>query len=486
MCIRVAALVGALRRCRSQCSGGSQPQRGRAVALGALLLVGLGPGCRPSPSSASGPEARRELNVGTSALAPWQQAAIARARQQVAAAPGDGAARVELGMALMEATLAGALHYQTQAELHLERAFELRPGDAELQRALGRFYNLRAVEYDFSKAERQSRVYDALLGGLEPGEMSVSQFVAHSFRRLAEIIHAADRGRMFTALLALRELEAELAAKNEQHADDIELAALAGNFELFFAGFVPVGRVARIRRGIAYFTKVRERWDEMRPGIRASPHCPNTRENFMFELAEAHLALGERAAASELYAEMACSSPPATRGKALIAEAAKYRLAHLDEYAHDLELMPPWPSDGGNCIVCHAWTGDVPLSSFHAHGTIDFAAAVDGRSWSARPAPMLTRNPRPEMKLAPELRASLDRHCAPCHLRGGEAVATLDLANPMIVRQHANVLLESMQAGRMPPRSGEWADHDRVSLEQLTHWLRALSETGPGSKSHEL
>ena len=78
--------------------------------------------------------------------------------------PDDFAARRASGLAHMNFTLAGVLRLRDRAEQDLEAAFAMNPGDAALNRSLGRFYNLRAVAGDYSKAEMQVKVYAALLG----------------------------------------------------------------------------------------------------------------------------------------------------------------------------------------------------------------------------------------------------------------------------------------------------------------------------------
>ena len=85
----------------------------------------------------------------------------------------------------------------------------------------------------------------------------------------------------------------------------------------------------------------------------------------MFELAEARLALGEREAAAQIYRELATPRAPATPAREQIAQVAAGRLSQLDDLAGDLGLMPPWPSDADNCVVCHASRARVSLRTLH-------------------------------------------------------------------------------------------------------------------------
>lgn len=281
------------------------------------------------------------------------------------AAPNDFGARRDSGVAHMWATLGGALELTTRAELDLEAAFALDPTDKGLTRMLGRFYNLRGVGGDRSKAALQVEVYAAHLSGTEVDAMTDAQFVAYSFSRLGAILDLRNRGRVLAALGQVEALEDELARRTAASPDDVELHALAGNFAFFFAGNIPIGRRERVERAVAHFEIVRERWDTMRAGARDPVHCPNTRENFMFELAEGYLVLGRLDEARALHGELTTVHPPLTRAKEQIAEVSAERVEHAERYSGQMRLMPPWPSDVGNCVVCHAWTRDVPLDSLY-------------------------------------------------------------------------------------------------------------------------
>jgi tetratricopeptide (TPR) repeat protein len=327
----------------------------------ALALAVGGAACKPAEPASPAPA--QQLDADLTADQTEALAQLARAADE---APGDVAARRASGLAHMRLTLAGMLQFRDRAELDLEAAFDLDPHDALVARSLGRFYNLRAVQGDGSKAARQVQVYAALLGDAPVSEMNVSQFSAWSFSRLGVILQLRNRGNLLGALAQIKQLEAELSRRLQAQPDDVELHALAGNFAFFFAGNVPFDRRARVQTAVEHFEVVRRDWERMRAGARHPEHCPNTRENFMFELAEGYLVLGRRDEAAAIHRELTQIREPYTRAKEQIAFVSAERLDNAPRYDGDLDLMPPWPSDAGNCVVCHAWTADIPMDSLHA------------------------------------------------------------------------------------------------------------------------
>ncbi|MEM9462816.1 MAG: hypothetical protein AAGF11_52230 [Myxococcota bacterium] len=413
----------------------------------ALGLVLLGSCSRPAaqPRASSHP-------ATYASLSPAAEAELERLRAAAQAAPDDYAAHKALGLRLMEHTLSGVLPLQAEAERTLERAFALRDDDEQLLRSLGRFYNMRAVEYDFSKADAQIRVYAALLGDEDPQAMSVSHFVAYGFFMLGRIIQAADQGDRLRALRLVRSLERTLARRTATQPDNVELAALAGNFALFFAGSVPVGRRKRLRRGAAHFEFVKAHWSDMRPGARDPWRCPNTYENFVFELAEAQLALGRTSRAHAIYRELSQVRGQVTRGKELIAAASRHRLEHLPAYTGRLELMPPWPSDVGNCIVCHAYTGQLPTQTLWVAPGLHLDLAATPTEAKPRPVRAPSRDPQPARDDPGTATADpLRRICGACHAPGGEAHHILDLSDPTAVSEARAAILDAIESGAMPP-----------------------------------
>ncbi|MEE9381853.1 MAG: hypothetical protein V3V08_00365 [Nannocystaceae bacterium] len=421
---------------------------------------------------ASAPDLRGPDDV--TELTSDQRAHIRALVGTAAESPQDFTAQKIAGFALMHLTLSGALHLQRHAELHLERAYELRQDDAELNRTLGRFYNMRAVDHDFSKSAWQQRVYASLLGEQSPRRMSDAHFIAYSFFSLAELIRLADQHKLLRAFSRLRQLERDLEDRVHANPDDVELRALAGNFALFFAGEVPVGRRRRIDRGIRHFEFVRRHWDRMGASAKDPQHCPNTYENFMFELAEAHLARDHEAQARQIYQELARVRSPRTRAKELIAAVSEHRLAYLGSYRGDLRLMPPWPSDVGNCVVCHSYTGEIPEHSLRVHSPLHLdrlpTAAVPKPADTARlvAAKIVTIATDYPATAAPLL-ALIRLRCASCHFPGGRAAGTIDLSRYKSVMHQADAISETVADGTMPPTTPLSTDERRTLSEWLTH-----------------
>lgn len=441
----------------------------------ALLLACTG---KPKghPSLDAGPQAhtRRDLELSAE-----QEAALAELAARADANPDDLAALEASGFAHMNFALAGVLRLQGRAEQDLEAAFALDPSDARLARSLGRFYNMRAVAGDWSKADMQVRVYHALLGDADPMAMSDSDFVAYSFFALGRILAKKNRGKNLEALATVNELEQQLAARVAAAPDNIELYALAGNFAFFFAGNIPLARERRVREAVDYFEVVRARWAEMRPGAKDPEHCPNTRENFMFELAEGHMVLREGESARAIYEELATIQAPRTRAKELIAHVASERLRNFDRYLGDMRLMPPWPSDVGNCVVCHAWNAEVPLDSLWVLEPIrpeDVPSKAELKPLGAWLLGGEATHAGPTIEgrgqLPDALAGLIERECAPCHFPGGEVADTLDLSHAKAVIEAAKWIDARVEAGEMPPDQGLSAG-DRAIVRD---WARPEEE----------
>ena len=412
---------------------------------------------------------RRDLELGDE-----QAAALAALAAEADAHPDDFAARKASGLAHMRFTLAGVLRLRDRAEADLEAAFALKSDDPELDRSLARFYNMRAVAGDYAKADMQVKVYAALLGKQEPLAMSHGDFVAWSFFQLGRILADKNRGHNLDALAKVRELEQILATRVAQHPDEIELRALAGNFAFFFAGNIPLDRMRRVEQAVAYFEVLRARWDEMRPGARDPNHCPNTRENFMFELAEGYLVLEQSASAREIYEELATIQGPRTRAKELVAHVSQERLRNLERYRGDMKLMPPWPSDVGNCVVCHAYNAEVPLDSLYSLEPIRLADVPSQADYKPLTG-LLPAEPDVPPRIADRERMPsavaevLERRCAPCHFPGGEVADMLDLSAAGAASQARPWILERTSAGDMPPDAPLPAEE----LEILKGWVPA-------------
>lgn len=395
--------------------------------------------CRGHDASAPGrtPVLRRDL-----ALTDEQAAYLAELSAAADASPADAAALRASGMAHMRFTLSGVVSLRDRAERDLEAALRLAPDDRELARALGRFYNFRAVERDATKARAQVEVYHGYLGERPVSEQDSAAFVAWSFSQLGAILALRDQGRLLAAFGQIRALEDALRERTAADPDDVELWAVAGNFAFFFAGNIPTGKRERVREAVRYFTHLRARWSELREGARDPDQCPNTYENFMFELAEGHTALGQTEPAADIYRELTVVRGPSTRPKQQIAHVAAERLRNLDAYAGKLELMPPWPSDIGNCIVCHSYTSDVPLTTLYSLTPISLDDIP--QTAVAKPVPRTREVP-------PEITAIVQAHCQRCHGRGGEAESYASFVHDGDLVERSRSIERRIAAGEMPP-----------------------------------
>ncbi len=410
---------------------------------------------------APNPALRRDLQL-TDAQAHY----LAALADTADANPQDGAALRASGLAHMQFTLSGVLSLRDRAERDLEAALRLRPDDRELARALGRFYNLRAVERDASKASEQVAAYRAYLGELAVPELNSAQFVGYAFSQLGHILELRDAGRMLAAFAAVHDLEDHLRERTRANPDDLELWAVAGNFAFFFAGNIPGGKRERVETAVHYFTRLRERWDELRAGARDPEQCPNTYENFMFELAEGHVTLGQLEQARPIYRELVEVRAPVTRAKQQIAYVAAERLRNLERYKGKFELMPPWPSDVGNCVVCHSYTSDVPLTTLYSLEPMTLDDMPKGNA----DKPIGTMVPSSDAGPIPaEVRALLEAACLTCHAHG---LAPLALEDDAALFAHRTAIGRVVAAGQMPPR-------ERLSVEQidmLVGWAATLRE----------
>jgi hypothetical protein len=418
------------------------------------VIVALA-GCRePGPPRPPTTALRRDLE-----LTETQSSYLERLASDADAHPKDFDTRKASGMAHMRFTLSGVLSLRDRAEQDLEAAFAIDPSDRQLTRSLGRFYNLRAVAGDDSKAGKQVEVYRALLGDRPPEQLDSREFVAWSFSQLGVVLSHRNRGAMLKAFGVVKDLEKVLDERARAHPDDIEMWALAGNFAFFFAGNVPIGREDRVEAAVGYFTHLREHWDELRPGARDPDDCPNTRENFMFELAEGHLVLGHVDEARKIYAELEEIRGPRTRAKEQIAYVAAERRKNAEHYEGDFDLMPPWPSDVGNCVVCHAYTADVPLTTLVTKTPI----VLDDIPTNAVPKPVGPLGPVPE-----QVRELVERRCTPCHFRGGEAQPLADFSTDEGLLARARAAARRVEAGEMPPDAPLPPEEQRVLATWLT------------------
>ena len=174
--------------------------------------------------------------------------------------------------------------------------------------------------------------------------------------------------------------------------------------------------------------------------------------------------LGEIDQAVAIYEELQVITEPRTRAKEQIAYVAAERIENAAAYSGALELMPPWPSDIGNCVVCHSWSAPVPMDSLYSLAPISttdipstaLAKPIGDLGMGKRPPEPSRRNAAPE----PEPDANAIRKeafelflakCMPCHSYGGEAGHLLMLDDEGAAQAKAVRILERTEAGEMPP-----------------------------------
>ncbi len=264
----------------------------RTFACSATLLVGACVGQLAPPP----PRATEEFTQGRALV---DLDALARARARADAAPDELSAQWTAGMVHVRATLQGHVDLRDHAERYLERAWRLDP-DGERVRAakvLARFLNIRSSVLDLAKLDLQISLYDSLIAAEQrdrrPAQMPAKQFHFASFVAAAEALQTYGEGHTLAALRRLKALERDMQQRAAEHPDDIDSCAMAGNFELTFAGVVPVGVERRLARGVEYLETQQDHWEQLSPRARSTAIAPNVRSVFALFLAEGLLARGE-------------------------------------------------------------------------------------------------------------------------------------------------------------------------------------------------
>jgi hypothetical protein len=298
--------------------------------------------------------------------------ALARVGARADAAPEDLDAQWRAGLAHVRASLAGHVELRDEAERFLERAWRLDPHGERVAaaRVLARFLNMRSAVLDLRKLPLQIELYESLLDPeqreLEVEQIDAEQFHLASFAAAAEALRRYDQGRSLAALRRLEALERAMQRRAAAHPDDIDSHAMAGNFELTFAGVVPVGVERRLARGVAYLEVQQDHWEQLSPRARSTAAAPNVRSVFALFLAEGLLANGDTEAAARRYADLlALQNQPDTAARRQIVALAEHRLANLDAYAGARELLPPWPAGVTGCVACHSREASLPTDDLH-------------------------------------------------------------------------------------------------------------------------
>lgn len=345
-------------------------QRGRSprsvktiVCSATLLVIGCVRSLDPPP-----PRTADQFTQGRTLV---DLDALALARAQADRAPDQLDAQWAAGMAHMRASLQGHVELRDLAERYLERAWQLDPEGERVPAAqvLARFLNMRSSVMDLDKLALQIALYESLIEPEQrergPASMDAEQFHFASFVAAAEALRTYDEGRSVAALRRLTALERAMKLRAKQHPDDIDSCAMAGNFELTFAGVVPIGVARRLARGVDYLETQQDHWEQLSPRARSTAIAPNVRSVFALFLAEGLLASGDVDEAERRYRELLALEVPDTAPRRQIVALAQHRLAHLHDYAGARELLPPWPSGVSGCVACHSREASLPTDDLY-------------------------------------------------------------------------------------------------------------------------
>lgn len=333
-------------------------RRVKTIACSALLIVS---GCLASLD----PPRPRSTDQFTQGRVLVDLDALALARARADAQPDQLDAQWSAGMAHMRASLQGHVDLRDHAERYLERAWRLDPNGERVAaaRVLARFLNMRSSVLDLDKLELQIELYQSLLDSGQYSE--VEQFHYASFVAAAEALRAYGDGRSLAALRRLRALERAMQERVRAHPDEIDSHAMAGNFELTFAGVVPIGVGRRLARGVDYLEVQQDHWQQLSPRARSTAIAPNVRSVFALYLAEGLLARGEVEQAKRRYRELLAFEVPDTAPRRQIVALAQHRLEHLHDYAGARELLPAWPSGVTGCVGCHSREASLPTDDLY-------------------------------------------------------------------------------------------------------------------------
>ena len=321
-------------------------------------MIALAPGC----ASAVDMPAHLERSADLVAIDPVDRDQLARLVVDADARPDDEAPQFRAGIEHAHATLVGHLEHQRTAEHYLLRAHELAPGRSPATLILARFLNLRSSVLDLSRVDLQAELYRVALDGR--GARG-DGFHVHALLSSVDALAAWEHGQPLAALQRVRELERDIATHLAMHPDDVDAHAMAGSLELTWAGVIDVGSRRRLELGIDALSVVDAHWSALSPGARDVGIAPNVQSVFTLALAEAQLAAGRTSEAQTSYTTLLELDVPHTRAREQIEALAQHRLDHLDAYAGDARLLPPWPHGPTGCIACHSRTTDLPDTGLH-------------------------------------------------------------------------------------------------------------------------
>lgn len=345
-----------------------QNTHSRSWACASLVLVlGLA-ACHVSLTT---PRPRR-ADEFTGGRALVDLAELAASRERADAAPDDLGAQWSAGMAHVWASLQGHVELRDTTERLLHRAWQLDPhGDrVAAAKVLARYLNMRSSVLDLDAIELQVALYDVLVDPEAQAEgvaaMPAEQFELASLGLAAQALAEYGEGHELVAFARLRKLERRIDRRLRAQPDEIDTHAMAGNFELTFAGVLPIAADHRLARANEHFATQQGHWDQLSRGARNTRVAPNVRSVFGLWLAEGLLAAGESARAAEAFRHLIALREQAdTAPRRQIVALAEHRLANLDRYLGADELLPAWPAGVTSCVACHSQAATLPIDDLH-------------------------------------------------------------------------------------------------------------------------
>jgi hypothetical protein len=299
-------------------------------------------------------------------------AELAALRERAEAAPDDLDAQWSAAMPHVWASLQGHVELRDTTEQLLYRAWQLDPLGERVPAAkvLARYLNMRSSVLDLDAIELQVALYQTLVESEAAAQgvaaMPAEQFEIASLGLAAQALAEYGEGRSLAALARVRKLERRMDRRLRAHPDEIDTHTMAGNFELTFAGVLPIAADARLDRANDHFAVQQARWAKLSPRARNTAVAPNVRSVFGLWLAEGLLAAGEPARAAEAYRRVIDLREQADTGpRRQIVALAEHRLANLDRYLGSDQLLPAWPAGVTSCVACHSQAATLPTDDLH-------------------------------------------------------------------------------------------------------------------------
>ncbi len=276
------------------------------------------------------------------------------------------------GMAHVWASLQGHIELRDAGERLLHRAWQLDPrGDrVPAAKVLARYLNMRSSVLDLDAIDLQVELYAELCEPEAQAQrvvaMPIEQFHFASLGLAARALAEYGEGRNLAAFVRLRRLERRMDRRLRAHPDEIDTHTMAGNFELTFAGVLPIAAADRLDQAIEHLDIQQAHWDQLSPGARDAHVAPNVRSVFGLWLAEGLLAAGHSTRAAAAYRNLLDLPEQAdTAPRRQMIALAEHRLANLDRYAGAAELVPIWPAGVTSCVACHSQAATLPTDDLH-------------------------------------------------------------------------------------------------------------------------